>query len=58
MILLSPFLVPYYKNKQMDAVAEKLWKEYGTELAILYIRPQNQNLQNMAYSVKEKEPYS
>lgn len=26
MIPLSPFLVPYYKNKQMDAVAEKLWE--------------------------------
>lgn len=34
MIPLSPFLVPYYKNKQMDAVAEKLWEEYGMPEAL------------------------
>ena len=32
---LSPFLVPYYKNKRMDEIAERLWEEYGMPEALV-----------------------
>ena len=33
-VRLNPFLVPYYSNRQMDLVAEKIWEEYGMPEAL------------------------
>ena len=32
--MLSPFLVPYMTNKEMDAFANQIWRDYGMEEAI------------------------
>ncbi len=34
LIMLSPFLVPYYKNKMVDEEAEEMWIRYGMEEAL------------------------
>lgn len=34
LVLLSPFLIPYYTNRDMDAFAENVWTDYGLRGAI------------------------